>query len=56
MKYQIYLNKETSELINKLAEKENMKPATAIKTILESVYKAAKTASVEIEKSFKKGE
>lgn len=36
MKYQIYLNKETSILFNKLAEKSDKKPATVIKQLLES--------------------
>jgi hypothetical protein len=56
MKYQIYLNKETSELINKIAEREGLKPSTTIKRLLESVYNAAKVASFELEKKIKKGE
>ena len=36
MKYQIYLNKEASDFVNKLAESSSKKPATIIKAILES--------------------
>ena len=35
MKYQIYLNKPTSDFINKLAELKGISPATAIKGIIE---------------------
>lgn len=36
MKYQIYLNKFTSEIVNKMAEEINIKPATMIKEIFET--------------------
>ena len=36
MKYQIYLKKDTSNLVNQLAEKNGEKPATFIKKFLES--------------------
>lgn len=47
MRYQIYLNKRVSRVINGLAEKENKKPATLCKELLEtfvmSALKAAET-------------
>lgn len=36
MKYQIYLNKKTSEFINLMAEAGGIKPATIIKQLIES--------------------
>lgn len=39
MKYQIYLNKSTSELVNYLAERSNLKPNTFIKQVLEDTLK-----------------
>ena len=42
MKYQIYLNKETTELINYLAQKTNMKPSTFIKRMVEGGVKASR--------------
>lgn len=41
MKYQIYLNKETSVILNLLATKMEMKPATLIKSILEDTVTPA---------------
>ena len=35
MKYQIYLNKETSDFINQVANQANAKPASVIKTLVE---------------------
>lgn len=40
MKYQIYLNKETSEFINLVAKQAKRKPCTIIKNILEEGIKA----------------
>ena len=41
MKYQIYLNKESSDYINAIAEHENKKPNTLIKELLESMLRIA---------------
>lgn len=41
MKYQIYLNKETSAFVNLFASQNNMKPSTVIKQIVEETYKKA---------------
>lgn len=44
MKYQIYLDKETSILVNDLAQKNNNKPSTFIKRFVEGfmkIYKAS---------------
>lgn len=38
MKYQIYLNKETSELLNSMAEQLKMKPSTFIKAFIEGSF------------------
>lgn len=50
MKYQIYLNKETSEIIQKCAEKDGKKPATFIKQMLESLFRIAKAGALQMEK------
>lgn len=42
MKYQIYLNKDTSEFVNLLAKKYNVKPATFIKLCMESTCKTTR--------------
>lgn len=41
MKYQIYLNAQTSRVINGLAEKEGKKPATLCKEVLETLIQTA---------------
>lgn len=41
MKYQIYLNKETTEIVNYLANKNDMKPSTFIKLMVEGGIKAS---------------
>lgn len=41
MKYQIYLNKQTTEIVNYLANKSNMKPSTFIKLMVEGGVKAS---------------
>lgn len=43
MRYQIYLNKETTEIIEKVALEEGKKPSTIIKQLLESMLRIAKT-------------
>lgn len=50
MKYQIYLNKETSEIINKCAQKDGKKPSTFIKQMLESLFRIAKSSAIALEK------
>ncbi len=42
MKYQIYLNKPTSQFINKLADKEGKAPATIIKSLVEAFVALSK--------------
>lgn len=54
MKYQIYLNKDTSEIINKMAQKDNKKPATFIKQMLESLMNIAKQTAFATEKELSK--
>jgi len=60
MKYQIYLNKECSDFINGAAEQEGIKPATAIKQLIEGMIKitiATQKATLEASKPFlKKGQ
>lgn len=41
MKYQIYLNKDVSNIINKIAEFEGKKPSTLIKQLLEENFTTA---------------
>lgn len=50
MKYQIYLNKDTSILINELAEKSNSKPNTYIKKFLEAFMRIYKASENQVEK------
>lgn len=38
MKYQIYLNKDTTAFIEKIAERTGRKPASVIKELIESFY------------------
>ena len=40
MKYQIYLNKDTSELVNEMAETAGTTPAHLIKILLENMAEA----------------
>ena len=54
MKYQIYLNKDTSEIINKMADKDNLKPATFIKQMIESLMNIAKQSAFAAEKELEK--
>lgn len=42
MKYQIYLNKETTIILNYMANKLNVKPVTLIKQLLEETIVSAK--------------
>lgn len=44
MKYQIYLNKEISDIINALAKAEGKKTNTFIKDFVEHSFEAVKTA------------
>lgn len=53
MKYQIYLNKDTSILINELAEKNAMKPASIIKQLVEGCMRIARATTEETEKVIK---
>lgn len=47
MKYQIYLNKETSEFIEFVAKNDKKKPATVIKHLVESLFKGLGEAMTE---------
>lgn len=42
MKYQIYLNKQTSDIINAIAEKEGRRPVSLIKEFMEGFFDVAK--------------
>lgn len=53
MKYQIYLNKETSILINELAERNQEKPASIIKQLVEGFMRIAKATNDETNKVLK---
>lgn len=53
MKYQIYLNKECSIIIDRIAKNEGLKPATQIKKIVESVIYESKKSYEQMEKTFK---
>jgi len=48
MKYQIYLNKETTEFINKLAEKKSKPASTLIKALIEDFVKLSKPLEKDI--------
>ena len=48
MKYQIYLQKDVSEMINAIAQGLGMKPATFIKQQLESNYRKAYEDAVKL--------
>lgn len=50
MKYQIYLNKETSMIVNDLAEKNGNKASTFIKRFLEGFMRIYSNTEKEIEK------
>lgn len=54
MKYQVYLNKETSEFINKYAEMDNKKPNTIIKELVESFANLSKPIEMKIFEELKK--
>lgn len=53
MKYQIYLNKDTSTLINDLAQKNNQKPATLIKQLVEGCMRIASATKEATENELK---
>jgi len=53
MRYQIYLNKETSEYVNKCAKQDGVKPATLLKSLLESMFKIAIATSQATEEEIK---
>lgn len=48
MKYQVYLNKKTSEFINKYAELDGKKPNTIIKELIESFVKLSEPVELKI--------
>lgn len=54
MKYQIYLNKETSDFINGASKQEGIKPATAIKRIVESIVSVTIATKEATEKEIQK--
>lgn len=53
MKYQIYLNKETSTIIEKVAQTDNKKPNTLIKELLEGMFRIAQATAIQTEKEIK---
>lgn len=50
MKYQIYLQKDVSEVINTVATHLNKKPSTLIKEMLESNFRIAMQQEKELQK------
>jgi len=48
MKYQIYLQKDVSDIINKIAKFEGKKPNTFIKDILELNFRSAYKQATEV--------
>lgn len=50
MKYQIYLNKETSIIVNELASKNNDKPNTYIKKFIEAFMRIYKASENQLQK------
>lgn len=48
MKYQVYLNKKTSEFINKYAELDKKKPNTVIKELIESFVRLSEPVEMKI--------
>lgn len=50
MKYQIYLNKETSRAIERIAVIEGVKPNTLIKSIIEGLISKASEAALSMSK------
>lgn len=53
MKYQVYLNKETSHFIELVAEQEGKKPNTVIKGFIEGLYKAGMMEADRLEAEMK---
>lgn len=50
MKYQIYLQKDVSDIINQIAKFENKKPSTLIKELLELNFRTAYNQATEVMK------
>lgn len=48
MKYQIYLQKDVSEIINKVAKTLGKKPSTMIKEMLESNFRTAYQDAIKV--------
>lgn len=48
MKYQIYLQKDVSDIINKVAKYEGKKPNTLIKELLELNFRQAYNQAIEV--------
>lgn len=56
MKYQIYLAKDVSDIVNKVANFENKKPSTLLKELLEDNFRTAYNQATEVcEKVRRKG-
>lgn len=56
MKYQIYLNKETSMIINELAQKDNSKPNTFIKKFVEGFMRIYNATQDQVNKELINGD
>lgn len=54
MKYQVYLNKETSEYINRIAEMNGLKPNSQIKQLIEVLIKESIESARRMEREFEK--
>ena len=50
MKYQIYLNKETSEIVEKIAKASNRPSATVIKELFEGMLRISKSTSDQLDR------
>lgn len=50
MKYQIYLNKETSDIVERIAKASNKKGASVIKEMFESMLRISKNTAEQLDR------
>lgn len=50
MKYQIYLNKETTEIVERIAKASNKKSATIIKEMFESMLRISQKTAEQLDR------
>lgn len=53
MKYQIYLNKETSDIVERIARASNKKSARVIKEMFESMLRISKNTAEQLDRELK---